>query len=122
MTERRSTRLKEKKNNKNAVSGLLKLQTKSPKKKFKPLETLINVRVQEIEDNVGKYILNLPFFPNSNKKQIFIDRNNLRKKGNGGFNMKFIKDLEKQYKKVLVEYAKNNEKLMLNLFAKGHKY
>jgi hypothetical protein len=122
MTERRSTRLKEKKNNKNAVSGLLKLQTKSPKKKFKPLETLINVRVQEIEDNVGKYILNSPFFPNSNKKQIFIDRNNLRKKGNGGFNMKFIKDLEKQYKKVLVEYAKNNEKLMLNLFAKGHKY
>jgi len=36
--------------------------------------------------------------------------------------MKFIKDLEKQYKKVWLEYVKNSEKLMLNLFAKGHKY
>ena len=97
MTERRSTILKEKKNKKNNINAA----SSSPKKKFKPLETLIHVRVQEIEDNVGK-------FPNSNKEKIF--------------NMKFIKDLEKQYKKVWVEYVKNSEKLMLNLFAKGHKY
>jgi hypothetical protein len=90
MTERRSTILKEKKNKKNNINAA----SSSPKKKFKPLETLIHVRVQEIEDNVGK-------FPNY---------------------MKFIKDLEKQYKKVWLEYVKNSEKLMLNLFAKGHKY
>lgn len=68
---------KKNKNNMNAASGLTELTVRSPQKKpqtkkktnFNPVKAVINARIQEIEDNVSKYII---------------------RKGNGGFKEKFI--------------------------------
>ena len=102
--------------NKNAASALAELSVRSPKKKsqpkkktnFKPIETLINTRAQEIEDNVAKYIKNSKYIPNENKKELLNDHYYLIRKGNGGFKHRFIRGLEKVYKKMYTEINLKN--------------
>ena len=99
---------KKNKNNMNAASALAELSVRSPKKKsqtkkktnFNPVKVLINTRAQEIEDSVSKYIKNSKYIPNENKKELLNDHYYLIRMGNGGFKERFIKGLEKSYKKM----------------------
>ena len=95
-------------NNMNTALALAELSVRSPKKKsqtkkktnFNPVKALINTRAQEIEENVSKYIKNSKYIPNENKKELLNDHYYLIRKGNGGFKERFIKELEKSYKKM----------------------